>query len=270
MLKKSNDKRDFISAASYDNINVVGRPLNCIYVFRDHGFYTDDSQVSYYYIDGKKVPLRGAYGNQFYQTGDRVYLDSDGNGRINSDYGLNEDRVSAGWPLPKAQGGIISSLNWKGFDVNVSFAFMLGRHILNKTQSESIGTFLGTDPNDVAKPIFADLSEISFWEKPGDIADYPANRLENGLMNFAPNIASNVENVSFLKCKTLTIGYTIPEFLKKKIGFGARIFVSAENLFTLTNYSGRDPETVDVVTGVDDLANYPLSRRFTFGLTLNL
>ena len=82
MLKKSNDKRDFISAASYDNINVVGRPLNCIYVFRDHGFYTDDSQVSYYYIDGKKVPLRGAYGNQFYQTGDRVYLDSDGNGRI--------------------------------------------------------------------------------------------------------------------------------------------------------------------------------------------
>ena len=270
MLKKSNDKRDFISAASYDNINVVGRPLNCIYVFRDHGFYTDDSQVSYYYIDGKKVPLRGAYGNQFYQTGDRVYLDSDGNGRINSDYGLNEDRVSAGSPLPKAQGGIISSLNWKGFDVNVSFAFMLGRHILNKTQSESIGTFLGTDPNDVAKPIFADLSEISFWEKPGDIADYPANRLENGLMNFAPNIASNVENVSFLKCKTLTIGYTIPEFLKKKIGFGARIFVSAENLFTLTNYSGRDPETVDVVTGVDDLANYPLSRRFTFGLTLNL
>ena len=154
--------------------------------------------------------------------------------------------------------------------MNVSFAFMLGRHILNKTQSESIGTFLGTDTNDVAKPIFADLSEISFWEKPGDIADYPANRLENGLMNFAPNIASNVENVSFLKCKTLTIGYTIPEFLKKKIGFGARIFVSAENLFTLTNYSGRDPETVDVVTGVDDLANYPLSRRFTFGLTLNL
>ena len=61
----------------------------------------------------------------------------------------------------------------------------------------------------MAKPIFADLSEISFWEKPGDIADYPANRLENGLMNFAPNIASNVENVSFLKCKTLTIGYTI-------------------------------------------------------------
>ena len=61
MLKKSNDKRDFISAASYDNINVVGRPLNCIYVFRDHGFYTDDSQVSYYYIDGKKVPLRGVW-----------------------------------------------------------------------------------------------------------------------------------------------------------------------------------------------------------------
>lgn len=58
--------------------------------------------------------------------------------------------------------------------------------------------------------------------------------------------------------------------MKKKIGFGARVFISAENLFTITNYSGADPESVDMVTGIDNLGNYPLSRRVTIGLTLNL
>lgn len=49
----------------------------------------------------------------------------------------------------------------------------------------------------------------------------------------------------------------------------ARVFVSGENLFTITNYSGPDPESVDVVTGVDNFGNYPLSTRITLGLTLN-
>ena len=52
-------------------------------------------------------------------------------------------------------------------------------------------------------------------------------------------------------------------------GFGARIFISGENLFTLTDYRGGDPETVDPYTGVDNYNAYPLSRRFTIGLTLN-
>ena len=50
---------------------------------------------------------------------------------------------------------------------------------------------------------------------------------------------------------------------------GARLFVSGENLFTVTNYSGADPEAVDIVTGVDDATNYPLPKRVTLGLTLN-
>ena len=53
------------------------------------------------------------------------------------------------------------------------------------------------------------------------------------------------------------------------MGFGARIFISGENLFTLTDYRGGDPETVDPYTGVDNYNAYPLSRRFTIGLTLN-
>lgn len=96
------------------------------------------------------------------------------------------------------------------------------------------------------------------------------NRLESGLGSFNSYTTSNVESVSYLKLKTLVLGYTLPEFIKKKIGFGVRVFVSGENLFTWTNYTGADPESVGLITGVDNLGNYPLARRVTFGLTLNL
>src|SRR5699024_1267186 len=100
--------------------------------------------------------------------------------------------------------------------------------------------------------------------------DYPVNRLEAGLNNFGTAIAANVQNVSYIKLKTLTIGYTLPKNVKKFIGFGVRVFATGENLFTITNYKGADPESVDTVTGIDGLGNYPLSTRLTFGLTLNL
>ena len=268
MLKKSNNNTDFQTPSSLNNINVIGKPLNGIYVFKDAGYYQQANEVPWMWINGKRVPLQGAGVNQIYQPGDRIYTDMDGNGKIMSEYPLWEDRVYAGSPLPKVQGGIVSSLNWKGFDVNMSFSYVLGRHILN-TRSASVGTSLGLTKMDIAKPVFDNIGKITFWEKPGDFADYPVNRLESGLQNFATNIYSNVEKVNYLKMKTLTVGYTLPESIKKKLGFSTRVFVSAENLFTITNYSGSDPETVDLVTGVDDLSNYPLARKFTIGLTVN-
>ena len=147
---------------------------------------------------------------------------------------------------------------------------MIGRHILNTARGASVGTTLGLLVTDITKPVFEDLNNVSFWQKGGDKADYPVNRLEAGLNNFGTNIDANVQKVNFIKLKTVTLGYTLPGVIKKKIGFGARVFVSAENLFTLTNYTGADPESVDIVTGVDNLGNYPLSRRVTIGLTLNL
>ena len=197
-----------------------------------------------------------------------MIVDTDGDGRINSS--SMDDRVYAGSPLPLASGGITTSLSWKGFDLNMLFNYVISRHILNAGRGASVGTSPGLSASDVVKPVFEDLSAVTFWKKPGDKTDYPANRMENGLSNFATNISANVENVSFIKLKTVTLGYTLPGTVRKKIGFGVRVFVSAENLFTVTNYSGADPESVDVVTGIDYLGNYPLSKRVTLGLTLNL
>lgn len=78
-----------------------------------------------------------------------------------------------------------------------------------------------------------------------------------------------VEKVNWLKMKTLSIGYTLPKKLVEKWGLDEiRIFGSGENLFTITNYSGMDPETVDISLGIDEGMSYPLARKFTLGLTL--
>ena len=267
-LKKSQDGKDFSSNAGLNNMNVIGKPLNGIYAFRTAGYYNSMDEVPCYYIDGKYTPLR-TLKTQFYRPGDRVIVDADGNGRIEAN-STEEDREYVGAPLPLASGGITTSLEWMGFDLNMLFNYVLGRHILNAGRGASVGTVAGMIVEDITKPVFEDLGKVTFWQKPGDRTDYPKNRLEAGLYNFSTNIYANVQNVSFIKLKTITLGYSLPEAVRKKLHFGARVFVSAENLFTITNYKGADPESVDVVTGVDNLGNYPLARRVTIGLTINL
>ena len=266
-LVKSNNGMDFQNPNLYNNLSVIGKPLNQIIAFDDRGYYNSQQEVPYTYVDGKKQYL-GSPG-QYYQPGDRVIKDTDGDGVISGRYPQSDDRILCGSPLPVAQGGIVSNLTWKGFDMNVLFNFMIGRHILNAGKNASIGTVIQSDPNAMVIPVFGDLNNISFWEKPGDHTDLPMNRAEAGLNNFGTNLASGVERVNFLRLKTIVIGYTLPESISKFCGFKCRVFVSGENLFTVTNYSGTDPESVDITTGVDYYNNYPLSRRITLGLTLN-
>ena len=156
---------------------------------------------------------------------------------------LLEDRVYGGSPLPLAFGGIASTLKWKGIDVNLLFSYKLGRHVLNAGRGASVGTILRANTAEMMVPILADLDKVSFWQKPGDNTDFPINELE--------------------------IGYILPVFPKQSKHY-ARVFMSVENVFTITNSSSPDPESIDIVTGVDSNNNYPLATRFTLGLTLNL
>lgn len=259
-LEKSQDGRDFTNPYYPNNVNVIGKPLNGIYVFDDRGIYNSQEEVPYAYIDGKKAYLGS--GNLFYRPGDLMIRDADNNGVMGVYPPLQEDRVYAGSPIPVASGGIQTSLQWKGFDLNLSLPFVLGRHVLYA------GASLGTDPNSPT-PVFADLGKVTFWKKPGDKADYPANRMDNGLNNFAVNLRSNVYKVSYIKLKQVSLGYTLPRKVAERAGFGMRVYVAGENLFTLTGYPGPDPESIDPVSGTDYFNNYPLARKLTVGLTLN-
>lgn len=266
-LVKSDNGRDFINVNYPNNISVLGKPLNGILAYQNNGFYDSQDQVPYMWIDGIKQYL-GVFG-EYYRPGDRIITDVNHDGEIYSDPPLKDDRYYCGTPLPVAQGGIITNLRWKGFDLNVLFNYSIGQHILNAGSNMSVGTIASQNEKDILKPVFADLSGITFWEKPGDNADFPYNRPERQLINFNTFLTGNIEKVHYLKLKTFTLGYTFPEHLSKLLHCSVRVFMSGENLFTLTNYSGIDPETVDIISGIDYGNTLPLAKKITIGLTLN-
>ena len=73
-----------------------------------------------------------------------------------------------------------------------------------------------------------------------------------------------------IRLKQLTLGDNLHERIAQKLGLsGARLFITGENLFMLTNYSGLDPEIVNLTSGLDYLSGYPLPRKLTIGLTVN-
>lgn len=268
-LEKSYDGYDFINSDPRysNNLSVIGKPLNGIYVYRDGGIYNSQDEVPTYYLNGRKTPLMGS-GNQFYVPGDRIFMDADYNGRIESVASLGEDRVYAGAPEPKINWGFTNTFRYKTLSVEIHWIGAAGRTILRQGDN-SLATYISPDPSKTAMPVLTDLTDKIFWQKPGDNAGYPRNSAEAGKKNFATNILSNVQNVHFAKLKNITVSYDLPQKLTDKIGFHAGIYVTAQNICTITNYKGPDPESVSRQTGVDSFGNYPLSRTVTIGLTLD-
>ena len=100
--------------------------------------------------------------------------------------------------------------------------------------------------------------------------DYP-RLISYSLKNqYSGEYDTDIEKVNMLRLKQLTLGYNLHERIAKKLGLsGARVFLTGENLLLITNYSGLDPEIVDITSGIDQLQSYPLPRKFTVGLTIN-
>lgn len=240
---------------------IIGKALNGIYVPRTDGFVNDQKElpmihtasgINYYYASD---PLR------YYKPGDYKFVDVNGDGKISFDL----DKVYAGSALPVVSGGVVNEFRWKNIDLNFSMSFQLGRHMINMAKVSS----LATSEKNMTHPILMDLNKVTFWQQPGDDTDYPALQYDDGVGLWNVALKRNVEKVNWLKLKTLTVGYSLPQKWIKTCGIEqVRLFVSGENLWTFTNYSGVDPEIVSINSGIDSGEGYPLPRKFTLGLTV--
>ena len=243
------------------NERIIGQPLNGIYALQMDGFVDYQEEVPVYYNQlGIRVPLAIEDGDGvFYKPGDYCFIDVNGDRKINYD-----DRIYCGSALPELSGGVVSEFQWKNIDVNLSMSFQLGRHMVNNFRIRPLSDWGYT----IDRAITMDLRDVNFWEHPGDEADFP--KWQYDWYAYLWDYCSyHVENVNWLKLKTFSIGYTFPDSWIKRCGLGElRFFVSGENLFTWTNYSGIDPEVVDIRTGIDERTVYPMARKWTLGLTL--
>ncbi|MDR0995995.1 MAG: TonB-dependent receptor, partial [Tannerella sp.] len=184
--------------------------------------------------------------------------------RVKTENYAEADQVILGDYSPDFFGGFSTDLSWKRFDLSAQFGYSVGGKIYNysRTEYDSDGAY--TDRNQMVLK-----NGWSRWEKPGDIATHPVASYNNSSHSNSTS-SRYIENGSFLKLRTLTIGYNI-NLSKYKIQ-NLRVSLSGENLLTFTGYSGVDPEIPvndsGTVTGVVGPSVRPTTRKFTIGLNL--
>lgn len=262
------DNRD-VGMSSDVPIHMLGRGLYLLYAWVDGPIYATNDEVPITY-DTQGRAHKYHLANKMYPFGagmKRVYdLNADGRADV-------LDKKLIGTTLPLATGGWANELKYKDFDLSTLVTFTIRRKMINKAKWESLA------PKEAAsKPVMADFRKLDFWEKPGDerrAGVLPMISLwDDVMMQNKAVFESNVEDVSYFKLKTVTLGYTLPTALSQKLRLsGLRFFLTGENLFTLTNYSGPDPETVPFMgmgAGIDNYKAYPLARKVTLGMTINL
>ena len=215
------------------------------------------------------------------------FKDLDGDGRI-----TENDRTVIGNTNPKIQGGFGLNGSYKDFDFTANFTYMLDFDINNATaytlsssegNSKKFNNVLakfadGWQYNDITGDLTGTKGDILYkiYYVDNSVNIYKnanANRTLWNPTDVTTKLTQSyfIEDGSFLRCSDITLGYTLPKNLTKKIGLSkARFYVSASNLFIITNYSGYDPE-VDIQTGLTcgmDYNRYPRSRSFVFGTNI--
>ena len=186
-------------------------------------------------------------------NGDALWYDKNGN--LTNEYS-ESDKVMLGKNyIAPWQGGFGTTVSYKGLTLAANFSWVADRYMFNNDRffEESNGLYSST--YNQSKRLLYDR-----WKKPGDIADIPR-------YGVTPQMDSRfIEDASFLRLKNVMLSYDLPKSLlkKTKVISRMRLHVQAQNLFTITKFSGIDPEGASNIYA----AQYPMSRQYTCGLEL--
>jgi TonB-linked SusC/RagA family outer membrane protein len=185
------------------------------------------------------------------------YRDLNHDGQIT----LDKDRTYIGDPHPKFVGGLNIDLGYSHFDLNMFFYGSYGNDLINYVSRWiDYGQFTGGLSHDAL---------YDSWTPSNTKARLP---MLDGASGSQQASTAFIEDGSFLRLKTMRLGYTLPENVMSKLKLkNLRVYVQATNLFTLTKYRGLDPEvdTSGMSMGIDQ-GSWPTPRQITFGLTLGL
>jgi TonB-linked SusC/RagA family outer membrane protein len=246
----------FSQANAY--IAKIGQPLGLMYglVFDGVYQYSDFDQPSPgTYVIKSNVAGNGA-SRAAIRPGDVKYRDINGDGTINT-----FDYTVIGRSLPIHIGGFNNNFTYKNFDLNIFFQWSYGNDIQNLNKAAFMGGITNVNQYEDYK---------NRWTPTNPSTTIP--RATGFASAFAGYSSYSIEDGSFLRFKTMALGYTVPASVLKlwKIQ-SIRAYGSAQNLFTWTKYSGQDPEVNllnNVLTGGLDFSSYPKARTITFGLDI--
>lgn len=191
------------------------------------------------------------------QPGMPKYKDINGDGVINTN-----DRTIIGRGLPIHTGGFTNNFTYKGFDLSIFFQWSYGNDIMNANR-------LFFENVDGKRELNQFASYADRWTPENPDSDIPASKASSSNKVISSRI---IEDGSFLRLKTMTLGYTFPKAMIAKAKLtNVRLYLAAQNLWTWTSYSGYDPEVSvrdGALTPGLDFSSYPRSRSFSFGVNL--
>lgn len=225
--------------------HTVGLPVGSFYGWVTNGIFQNWNEVNSY-----AYQYQGTDAANGTAPGDIKFLDINNDGVVN-DY----DRTYIGNPTPAWNFSMTNSFSYRNFDMQVFLQGVAGNDIYNANRVTLEGMY--TVRNQTKKVLNRWTGEGTSNSMPRAIYSDP-NKNTRTSTRF-------IEDGSYLRLKNLTLGYTLPESLIKKASINSlRFYMSAQNLLTLTKYSGFDPE---IQGGVDN-SNYPLTRTISFGVDL--
>lgn len=256
LLSTANFDQNFNSQPNY--IAKKGYPMGMIYGYKYEGTYKYDDfdkSGSTYTLKGN-VPHYVSESNT--QPGMPKYADLNGDGTIDTN-----DRTIIGRGLPIHTGGFTNNFEYKGFDLSIFFQWSYGNDVLNANRLFFDSGF------QKKRELNQYASYANRWTPENPNSDTPAATTSSSNLVISSRV---VEDASFLRLKTVTLGYTVPKnFLRRLRIDNARLYVAAQNLWTLTDYSGYDPEVSVRDGGLTpglDFSSYPRAFSLSFGINL--
>ena len=243
---------DYNYNSQYPYITQVGKPSGMMYGYIYEGTYKADDFNGNVLKDG--VAYMNSVGREQTRPGDPKYRDVNLDGVID-----DNDRTIIGCGQPLHTGGFGNTFNFYGFDVNVFFAWSYGNDVINANR------LIFENGSKQNLNLLSAYKE--HWSEANADSDIPRIGA-NGMNVYSSRV---VEDGSFLRLKNVSVGYTFPRSVLRKMHFDTmRVYLSADNLFTITNYSGPDPEVStrnSVLTPGFDWSAYPRSRGITAGVS---
>ena len=257
----TNDQYSLMRSVSWDQkfnsqypyITQVGKPSGMMYGFIYEGTYKEeDFNAGASLKNG--VPYMESVGKASVRPGDPKYRDVNRDGVID-----DNDRTVIGCGQPLHTGGIGNTFNFYGFDLNIFFSWSYGNDVLNANRLYFENGSI-TNTNQLK-------TYTKRWTQENNRSDIPRVGA-NGMFVYSSRV---VEDASFLRLRNVTLGYTLPRKTLRKMHFDTmRVYISGENLWTLTGYTGPDPEVStrnSVLTPGFDWSAYPRALGVTAGVS---
>ncbi len=249
---------NFLAARFYGRSNqeisrtFEGEAIATFYGWTTNGLYQSESEIN----SDPNIAEDPRREQGLIQPGDVRFVDLNGDNLID-----DQDRAIIGDPNPDLTYGLNAGLQFKGIDLNLFFLGVAGVDIYNADRMQGL---------DASFPfnLYADVENR--WTPQNTNTDIPRAAVNRDNLNFRTSDIF-IEDGSFLRLKNLTVGYTLPQQLTQRIGMqNLRFYVTGQNVFTITDYSGLDPElgyTDGNLQRNVDFGQYPQSRTWVFGLS---